>query len=143
MKRLVLIGMAGVVLSGLVVAQEQADKTAPNTPSASAVERGRYLVHNVAMCVQCHTPRDARGNLEPRRMLQGARIPVSSPYPDQVWAFASPRLAGVPGWSEDEFIALLTKGKRPGAPAPRPPMPQYQMTEEDAAAVYAYLNSLD
>lgn len=137
MKRWVLMGLAGAAISGMVLAQE-----GPKDNNEAQIERGRYLVHDVAQCVQCHTPRDSRGTLEERRLLEGARIPVASPYPDMVWAFASPRIAGVPGWTRDEFIALLTTGKRPDAPAPRAPMPTFHMTEEDAAAVYAYLRSL-
>ena len=143
MKRLVLIGMAGAVLSGIVLAQDGARQAGPNSGANKSVERGRYLVHHVAMCVQCHSPRDVKGNLDSRRLLTGARIPVASPFPDSVWAFAAPRLTGAPGWTQEEFVALLTTGKRPGAPAPRSPMPKYQMTEEDAAAVYTYLNSLE
>ena len=31
--------------------------------SPAAVERGRYLTHDVAMCVQCHSPRDDKGEI--------------------------------------------------------------------------------
>jgi len=33
---------------------------APPTPAAK-VERGKYLVENVGMCGDCHTPRNERG----------------------------------------------------------------------------------
>ena len=35
----------------------------PDAPAATpaALERGRYLTHSVAMCVQCHSPRDDQG----------------------------------------------------------------------------------
>jgi mono/diheme cytochrome c family protein len=36
--------------------KESADK--------SEIERGKYLVENVAMCVECHTPRNANGELD-------------------------------------------------------------------------------
>ena len=32
------------------------------TPAQGDIERGRYLVDDVAMCSECHTPRDASGN---------------------------------------------------------------------------------
>lgn len=106
------------------------------------VERGRYLVHHVAMCVQCHTPRDARGNLVDLRLLQGAPVPVRSPYAGS-WAFRAPWLAGLPGLSRNDLVHLLRTGivPRTGRP-PEPPMPPFRMTERDARAVAAYLASL-
>jgi len=50
------------------------------------VARGRYLAHDVAMCVQCHTPRDERGDLDLTRLFAGAPIPVGSPFPHRPWA---------------------------------------------------------
>src|SRR5262250_32718 len=32
-------------------------------PSSPLIERGRYLANDVAMCVQCHSPRDENGAL--------------------------------------------------------------------------------
>jgi len=51
--------------------------------------RGSYLVTHVAMCVQCHTPRDVDGNLDRARLFKGAPIPVRSPFLNQTWAFAA------------------------------------------------------
>ena len=40
---------------------------------AGQLERGRYIAHDVAMCVQCHTPRDASGALiEGQEFMGGA-----------------------------------------------------------------------
>ena len=58
--------------------------TKPNSTSAdkSEVERGRYLVEEVAKCPKCHTPRNARGELDREAWLQGATIrPIGNrPY---------------------------------------------------------------
>ena len=104
--------------------------------------RGSYLVNHVAMCVQCHTPRDATGALDPTRLLKGAPVPVSAPFPTQPWAFSAPAIAGLPGLSDEDEITLLTTGRRPGSAAPKPPMPPFRLTREDAEAVVAYLRSL-
>jgi len=106
------------------------------------VARGSYLVNSVAMCVQCHTPRDARGELDRAHLLKGAPIPLRSPFPNKEWAFAAPAIAGLPGLSDEDAIALLTTGSRPASPAPKPPMPPFRLTREDAEAVVAYLRSL-
>lgn len=121
---------------------------APAAPYARAadakVRRGEYLVHHVAMCVQCHSPRDEQGRLIPERLLQGGRIPVEGPeHPKTEWALRPPRLAGLPGgYSEADFIRLLTRGEKPRGGSPRPPMPPFRLLREDAEAIAAYLRSL-
>jgi mono/diheme cytochrome c family protein len=107
------------------------------------IARGEYLVMHVAMCVQCHTPRNEQGELDQSRLLQGAPMPLESPFPSQTWAFEAPKLAGLPGgWSEADLIQLLQTGRSPRGTPPRAPMPPFRMTAEDAAAVAAYLKSL-
>lgn len=108
----------------------------------SQVEQGRYLVESVAMCVQCHTPRDARGELIVQRSLAGARIPFASPFPNEQWASSAPKIAGLAGWEEDDFVALLQTGSRPTGETPRSPMPPFRMTRDDATAIYTFLKSL-
>jgi mono/diheme cytochrome c family protein len=38
------------------------------------VERGKYLVEDVATCGECHTPRNSRGELKGAAWLRGATI---------------------------------------------------------------------
>jgi mono/diheme cytochrome c family protein len=94
------------------------------------------------MCVQCHTPRQAHGELDRTRLLQGAPIPVPAPFPMSQWAFAAPKIAGLPGWMAEDVMRLLQTGRSAQGYTPRPPMPPFRMTQEDAAAVVAYLKSL-
>jgi mono/diheme cytochrome c family protein len=109
----------------------------------ASIEHGRYIVHQVAMCIQCHTPRDKEGALDMEQQLQGAPIPVESPFEGQRWAFQAPRLAGLPGgWSEEELIHFLQTGETISGRAALPPMPPFRMNPRDAAAVTAYLKSL-
>jgi len=48
--------------------------TSAQTNSKNEIERGRYLVEEVAKCAQCHTPRGQHGNLKKEGWLQGAPI---------------------------------------------------------------------
>lgn len=121
--------------SGVVASQEVQE-------SDPGVERGRYLVHHVAMCVQCHSPRDGEGNLVELRLLEGGTIPVESPYPDIVWGFQAPQLRGLPGWEPEQVVTLLMTGHRSNGRSPRPPMPPFRLSEEDARAIVAYLKSI-
>ena len=115
-----------------------------SVPAASAdqMQRGKYLVEHVAMCIQCHTPRTAQGELDRTRLFQGAPIPLPTPFPRQPWAFEAPKIAGLPGWTVDDAVRLLQTGIGARGYTPRPPMPPFRMTPEDAAAVVAYLKSL-
>ena len=129
-----------------VVGQEDASKESESESSGgmTKVERGKYLATEVAMCVQCHSPRRSNGDIDSRKLFRGAPVPVASPYRTQPWAFHAPSIAGLPGgWSEADLIMLLTTGKRPRGPKPDAPMPPYKMTVEDASAIAAYLNSLE
>ena len=138
MKRLDLLLFTALVLTLALPATAAEDATlVPET----AVERGRYLVHDVAMCVQCHSPRDRRGELRTDRLLTGGPVPVSSPYDGPRWAFHAPNLLGVPGYTEEQFVTLMTSGERPDGTMPRGPMPPFRMTERDARDVWQYLKA--
>jgi mono/diheme cytochrome c family protein len=116
----------------------------PNTASADKtdVERGRYLVEEVAKCAECHTPRNARGELESDAWLQGASIWITPVRPIQNWAERAPSLAGFPSLTEEEGERVLEKGTGPEGETLRPPMHIYHMTHADAKAIIAYLKSV-
>ena len=121
--------------------QTRVASSAP-APQAAVVARGEYLTRHVAMCVQCHTPRDANGNLIETKAFTGAPVPVTSPYQHQPWAFSAPRIAGLGGFTEEQIIALLTTGQATGREKPKPPMPPFRLSREDAEAVVAYLRTV-
>lgn len=135
-----------VVLTMLSVgtAQQDGQSSSPQAAGAGAeVEHGRYLVHEVCLCVICHSARDARGELIESRLLSGGRIPIGSPYPEQDWAFRAPKLRGLPaGWSEEELVRFLQTREAPRGLTVRLPMPPFHLSERDARAVAAYLKSL-
>ena len=94
---------------------------APATRVAGDVARGEYLVNNVAMCVQCHSPRDQRGNIIANQRLTGGPLPVRGPSWDSAWAFKAPALAGLPGFTDEQIVMLLTEGHAGDRPAPQRP----------------------
>lgn len=114
---------------------------AQGTAAKGSVSRGEYLANNVAMCVQCHSPRDAQGTILPDRKFQGAPMPVRGPSWVADWCSAAPPIAGLHGFTDEQFIMLLTEGHAGERPAPKPPMPPFRMNREDAQAVLLYLRS--
>jgi len=112
------------------------------------VERGRYLVEHVALCVECHTPHDAQGALVRDEMLRGAPIPVVPPRPAgsegrSYWAVRAPNITGFRGYSDEEAIRLLTEGIARSGQPPQSPMPRYHLHPEDAQAILAFLRSVE
>jgi mono/diheme cytochrome c family protein len=114
---------------------------APAAPQGS-IDRGRYLVEDVAMCEECHTPRDAGGNLDESRRLQGAQIWIVPVHANPNWANNAPALAGFGGYSDEQGEDVLEKGVGPNGEAIRQPMHIYHMNHADAQAIIAYLRSL-
>lgn len=112
-------------------------------PLAEREARGEYLTHHVAMCIICHSPRDARGQVIQQRAFQGGDIPLASPYEGEDWAFEAPNIAGGATLSRDELVELLMTGEDSTGWSPRPPMPPFRMSKEDATAVADYLRSLE
>lgn len=51
-------------------------------------------------------------------------------------------IKGLTGYTDEQEIRLLTTGITRNGTPPRPPMPPFRLTREDAAAVVAYLRSL-
>jgi hypothetical protein len=121
----------------------EAQKTAaPAETPQGAVERGRYIVEDVAMCEECHTPRDANGNLDESRQLQGAQIWIQPVHAATNWANRAPALAGFVGFTDAQGEDILERGIGPSGLPIQPPMHIYHMSQGDAEAVIAYLRSL-
>ena len=103
--------------------------TAPSLTNASTVvkkgsaPRGQYLV--------------TQG-----RQFMGGAIPTRPSWARE-WADRAPRNAGLPGYTDEQALRLLTEGAiaRDGRQL-RPPMPRFRMTPEDAADVIAFMRSL-
>lgn len=143
------LGTAGViavsVFALVVFAGNTRSATAKPTAVSAAdrVERGRHLVHRVVLCIDCHSPRNERGEHIESQHLTGSPIPFQ-PTVAMPWAPSAPRLAGLPaGYTEAQLEHFLITGERPhGLPPTLPPMPPYRLDRDDAQAVVAYLRSL-
>jgi hypothetical protein len=150
MQRLLAIGTSAVLLVSAAVAAPL--PSPPATPAVSSSlqvasvtgnrEHGRYLVEQVAHCVQCHSPRDSQGNIIAAHQFEGGPIPFSPPWPND-WALRAPRNSGLLGYGDEQAMRLLTQGAigRDGRQL-KPPMPRFHMTRQDAADVIVFMRSL-
>jgi mono/diheme cytochrome c family protein len=82
---------------------------APVAAPAGGVERGRYLVDHVAICTDCHTPRNRLGVPERSMYLAGsAHGPGGDPVPN-----ITPDPTGIGDWDVADIVRLLTQGMLP------------------------------
>ncbi len=115
-------------------------QTGAETKPAGNVARGKYLVNNIGMCGDCHTPMDQKGPIKGKH-LKGGPLMFKPTVPVPGWMSAAPPIAGL-SWTNEQAIEFFTTGKRPDGSMAAPPMPQFRLSKTDAAAVTAYLKSL-
>lgn len=140
--RISFLACAVALFSANAQKKEDSTKGGAETGGPASIERGKYIVESVALCEQCHTPRDEHGNPNRSLWLMGGPVQVRPTYPAPNWAVVAPRLAGSPPGTDAEIVRLLTTGiSRTGRP-PNLPMPPFRMTRSDAESVLAYLKSL-
>jgi mono/diheme cytochrome c family protein len=150
MKRAFVVLLLLAAFAGGAIAAQQSATTQdskrntgkPSTPSKEdQIERGRYLVIEVARCPDCHTPRDSEGKLDRSHWLQGAPIWTTSVQSKQPWASHAPALAHFP-YSDQQGQDVLERGIGTNGNPILPPMHAYHLRHEDATAIIAYLRSL-
>lgn len=135
--------VALLVAGSATISSQSATPAAPkpSTDAAAAIARGEYLANSVAMCVQCHSPRDEHGTILDAQKFRGGAMPVTGPNPNQPWALRTPNIAGLIGFTDDQVLGLLMTGKMEGREPPKPPMPPFRMNRQDAEAIVAYLRT--
>jgi mono/diheme cytochrome c family protein len=146
--------VSGFALALSITTLAQSNRTTQATPQenrtnasqekndARRVARGKYIVEGIAVCGQCHTPRTSQGDLDRSRWLEGAPLWLQPAAPSNNWPLEAPRIDGAPPGSDSDLVTLLTTGVWRCGQRPRPPMPVFHMSPEDAQAVVAYLRSL-
>jgi mono/diheme cytochrome c family protein len=128
---------------------EEATTTSNDDSLKAVVERGEYLAHNVAVCIDCHSKRDfAKFSLPPTPGTYG--IGASFPFgeaegiPGEIWApnITPKRLST---WTDDEIARAIAHGVNKTGDTLFPIMPYLnytRMAKEDLYAIIAYLRTL-
>ena len=137
------VGGCLFAVATILTGYAQTASTATKVDPSASVKRGQYLVEKIGMCADCHTPFNEKGEPVMDKHLQGAVLMFKPTMPVPGWAERSANIAGMKGWSDTEAIKFLTTGVDPNGKSPAPPMPRYRYTRADAAAVLAYLRSLE
>src|SRR3954469_24398664 len=123
-----------ISVSHHTAAQESkaANQAAKSGNANGNVARGKYIVEEVAFCINCHTPRQQNGQLDRSHWLQGTPLFFRPAHQVADWPIVAPRIGGTPPATDDEMVTMLTTGIwKTGTPL-RDPMPKYHMTKEDA-----------
>ena len=132
-------GMVAVVTALLTTAMAGQVRAEPD----KVLERGRYLVENVAACGVCHYPRNRGQVLRDKGLSGGLRIEMPSylafsgnitPDPD----------TGIGRWTDAELGRAIREGVRPDGSMIGPAMPVYLLRtlgDDDLAAIIVYLRS--
>lgn len=130
---------AGLALTASLLLR--AEPNASAAAQAAQLERGRYLVENVGLCADCHSPRNEKGAFIKEQWLKGAALPFQPTVP-MPWSPAAPPIAGLPSMTSEQAVHFLMTGERPDGSRPRPPMPEFKLNRADAEAMVAHLKSL-
>jgi hypothetical protein len=108
--------------------------------------RGKYLVENVALCGDFHTPMLPTGEPDQSRLLKGAALTFQPIHPIPNWNANAPDLtlrgALWKTWGESGLRKFLQTSLDPRGHLADPPMPSYKFSAQDAEAVVAYLKTL-
>jgi mono/diheme cytochrome c family protein len=119
-------------------------------PSAELLERGAYLVNQVAACGACHTGREHDDEMAPLRTdqyLGGGWMMIIEDMGVRLWMpnITNDPETGIGAWTDDEVIRAIRDGvNREGKPiAPMMPSYAYQyLSDEDTKAIVAYLRTV-
>ena len=133
-RRVFVLSIAGFLISAAAFAQD------------AKMQRGKYLVEEVARCQECHTPKTDAGEFDAAKMLKGTKLTVTPIGTIAGWHTSSPDITSTSAlwqrWGDDGMIKFLETAKNPRGGKAGAPMPAYTMKHEDADAIVAYLKSL-
>ena len=112
--------------------------------TAGLVARGQYLTNGIARCFSCHSSLDNSDPAVPRPETLGAGDVLDEKAPIVAPNITPDKETGLGDWSEQEIIRATREGiGRDGRELYGHPTTYYSvMTDEDASAVVAYLQSM-
>lgn len=141
--------ISAVIFPGCNNSGKEASAVSSEDSLKMVVDRGEYLAHHVAICMDCHSRRDfTKFSLPPAHGTEG--IGSSFPFgeaegiPGEIWApnITPARLAS---WTDDEIARAVAHGVNKTGDTLFPIMPYTnfsKMAKDDLYAIVAYLRTL-
>jgi mono/diheme cytochrome c family protein len=116
----------------------------PSHPSSTPVERGSYLVNQVADCGGCHTPAKDGVPLPGLAFAGGSSFPDVKGGAEKFSLNITPDASGISHYDEALFKEVMRTGQLKGRLIYHVmPFPFFKnLTDEDLSDIYAYLRTL-
>lgn len=113
----------------------------PDPTQSAAWNRGAYLVNGLGHCAECHSPRNFLGGIVSSQRLAGGPNPEGEGWVPNITG------KGLKDWSEQDLAYFLKTGELPSGDTAGGSMARVikntsQLSDEDRAAMAAYLKSL-
>jgi mono/diheme cytochrome c family protein len=161
MKKLVLRGVAIILILLVIVVAGGYVYISSALPNINApenleveitperLERGEYLAHHVALCMDCHSVRDwdkFGGPPIPGTEGGGGEVFTREMGLPGVFYATNITPAGIGDWTDGELFRAITSGVNKDGEALFPIMPYMyygRMDEEDILSIIAYIRTLD
>jgi mono/diheme cytochrome c family protein len=124
--------------------------SAPAQAPKGGIERGRYLVDYVALCGDCHTPRNFAGAPQRSRYMSGINE-KNGPLGEAVPNITPDKETGIGDWRREDIADLLLTGVKPDSDNVQGLMHEViqgtphgykDMKKEDALAIADYVKSI-
>jgi mono/diheme cytochrome c family protein len=131
--------------------EDAGDDSGMDASMEDPVARGEYLVSHVAVCGDCHTPRNPDGSFNTGRLLAGVACFIDAdPADANAGCLSTANLTdhetGLANRTAAEIKDMFLSGERPDGTALHPFMPYWvfgNMRDSDADAIVAYLRTVD
>ena len=119
----------------------------PFAPAAAEtlLERGTYLMKSIVACGNCHTPKNADGDIPGLELAGMAPLIDIPPFTANAPNITPDRDTGIGDWTDRQIVAAIREGKRPDGSIVGPPMPvslYRHLSDRDVAAIVAYLRQV-
>ena len=124
--------------------------SAPAQAPGSGIQRGRYIAEHVAVCGDCHTPRNFIGAPKQSLYMAGANE-QNGPLGEAVPNITPDKETGIGEWRRQDIAELLLSGVKPDGDNVQGLMAEViegvshgykDMKKEDALAIAEYLQSI-
>jgi len=145
---LIIIGAAGISYFNLTYPKVSPASNIKVELTKGRLDRGKYLVHNVALCLDCHSTRDWTKNAGPiipgTEGKGGDRFGEELGLPGTLYA-KNITPVNLSSWTDGEILRALTSGVNKDNKALFPLMPflsYRKLSKEDLYSIIAYIRTL-